>query len=275
MATSPTLPAIIQEKLEAFERLQPEFEACFQFIQEVHGQRRFSSFSVGDVVRYLHALWICEYKDRLLSVYRNITRYEGQYCLQLLRRWQEEEDTASVVEFLHRKLDMLPIAAITRQLHEAQRVHKNDGLAQRLVHGRMVLLNRGINLMQILDAICALSEEALREQVQTACEQYGHLPRQIEQQLEDLNSPLAAYVTHQALAQHNMAVMNQLGVRVTFRPSDLPGQRSWRVVTPIEPLSPYAEHVVAGYQEMTSPVYNNVRNDQFVDRPERSIDGMI
>jgi|SRR5579884_469465 len=278
MATSPTLPAVIQQKLEAFERLQPEFEACFQFVEEVHGQRRFSSFSVDEVVYYLHALWICEYKDRLLSIYRNIRRYEGQHCLQLLRLWQEEEDTASVIEFLQRKLDMLPVAAMTRQLHEARearQMHGNEGLAQRLAHGRMILLNRGLNLMHVLDAICVLSEEDLHKEVQAACAHYGHLPQQIAQQLEELNAPLTAYISHQALAQRNMEVMNRLGVQVAFRPSDLPGHRSWRVVTPIEPMSPYAEHIVTGYQEMTSPLYNNVRRDRFVDRPESSTEGTV
>ncbi|HLZ58650.1 MAG TPA: hypothetical protein VKR06_17055 [Ktedonosporobacter sp.] len=272
MATSSTLETVIQRKLEVFKQLQPEFEACFQFIQEVHGQRRFTSFSVANVVRYLHAFWLCECKDRLLSVYRNITRYEGRYCLQLLRLWQEEEDTASVIDFLHRKLDMLPLADITRQLHEAQRVHHDDGLARRLAHGRIVLLNRGITLMQALDAVFTLSEENLLKEVQAACELYGHLPHQIEQQLQELDSPLYAYVLHQALAQRNMEVMNKLGVSVTFRPADLPGRRSWRVVAPIEPLSPYAEHVVLGYQELLSPLHNNIMANRFVDRPEHSSD---
>lgn len=275
MATSPTLPAVIQQKLEAFERLQPEFAACFQFVEEVHGQRRFPSFSVDEVVRYLHALWICEYKDRLLSIYRNIRRYEGQHCLHLLRLWQEVEDTASVIEFLQRKLDMLPVAAVTHQLHEARQAPGNDGLVQRLIHGRMILLNRGLNLMHVLDAICTLSEEDLHKEVQAACEHYGHLPQQIAQQLEELDSPLTAYISHQALAQRNMEVMNRLGVQVIFRPSDLPGQRSWRVVTPIEPMSPYAEHVVMGYQDMTPSLYNNVKRDRFVDQPESSTEGTV
>ncbi len=80
-----------QRKSEAFEQLQPEFEASFRFVQDVHGQRRFSAFTVVEAVRYLHALWVCECKDRLLSVYRNIVRYEGQHCLRLLQRWQEAE----------------------------------------------------------------------------------------------------------------------------------------------------------------------------------------
>ncbi len=59
---------LAEQKLAAFERLQPEFEASFRFVQEVHGQRRFATFPVAEMVHYLHALWICECKDRLLSV---------------------------------------------------------------------------------------------------------------------------------------------------------------------------------------------------------------
>ena len=44
-----------QRKSEAFEHLQPEFEASFRFVQEVHGQRRFAAFPVAETVRYLHA----------------------------------------------------------------------------------------------------------------------------------------------------------------------------------------------------------------------------
>ena len=62
-------PTAAKQKLEAFERLQSEFEASFHFVQEVHGQRRFSAFPVMETVHYLHALWVCECKDRLLSVY--------------------------------------------------------------------------------------------------------------------------------------------------------------------------------------------------------------
>jgi hypothetical protein len=38
-----------EQKLAAFERLQPEFEASFRFIQEVHGQRRFATFPVAEI----------------------------------------------------------------------------------------------------------------------------------------------------------------------------------------------------------------------------------
>ncbi|MBV9615989.1 MAG: hypothetical protein JO031_11090, partial [Ktedonobacteraceae bacterium] len=98
---------------------------------------------------------------------------------------------------------------------------------------------------------------------------------QIERQLEEMNSALYSYVPNQVLAQRNMMVMNALGINVTFRPSDLPGLRSWRVLPPTEPLSPYAEHVVEGYQELISPFHNNIKGDRFVDRPERSDEGMV
>src|SRR5689334_2963105 len=193
MATIVMVPQLVQQKLQAFERLEPEFEDCFLFVQDVHGQKRFSSFPVTYTVRYLHALWICEYKTCLLSVPKTVKEYEGQLCLQLLRNWQEKEDTADIVDFLHRKLDMLPLADITRQIHEALHTSTNTRLAQRLMHGRTVLLNRGINLMQALDAIFALSEDALLMNVREACTQYGHLPEQIVLQLEEMQLPLYSF----------------------------------------------------------------------------------
>src|SRR5947199_1629018 len=177
MTTIPQAQSLIQQKLAAFERLQSEFEKCFQFVQDVHGQRRFSSFPIANTVRYLHALWVCECKDRLLSIYKNIERYEGRQCLELLRGWQEG-DTASVVDFLYRKLKMLPLPDITRQLQEARQRHKDDGLPERLLHGRLIMLNRGMNLMQALDAIFALPEDQLLDQVKAASRQYGHEPDQ-------------------------------------------------------------------------------------------------
>ncbi len=277
MTTKPqqqNLPPLVQLKIDAFERLQPEFEASFQFVQDVHGQTRFSAFPVSDVVRYLHALWICECKGRLLSVQKTVKEYEGKRCLELLRLWQRE-DTASVVAFLQHKLDMLPLAQITQQYAEARQLQQDDGLAQRLAHGRLIMLNRGFNLIQALDAIFAISEDALAGEVRAACERYGHLPEQIERQVEEMDSPLYSYVPNQVLAQRNMVVMNTLGINVTFRPSDLPGQRSWRVLSPTEPLSPYAEHVVEGYQELIAPFHNNVKDDRFVDRPEHSEEGTV
>ena len=270
MVTTQATQNLVNQKLAAFEQLQPEFEASFHYVQDVHGQRRFPSFSVADSVHYLHALWICECKDRLLSIYKNITRYEGRHCLELLRRWQEG-DTADVVAFLQRKLDMLPFADLTRQIQHARQMGGEEGLAQRLLHGRLILLNRGMNLMHALDAIFALSEDELVKQVQIACTQYGHQPHQIEKQLAEMETPLYSYLPHQALAQRNMAVMNKTGVNVMAMPIDQLGQRSWRILEPTEPMRPYAEHLIEGYVELTLPAHNNIRGLRFVDRPERNV----
>jgi len=271
MEANATTQQLIQHKLAAFKQLEPTFVDCFRFIQNVHGQKRFSTFSVADSVRYLHALWVCECKDRLLSIYKNIQRYEGQRCLELLSLWQAG-DCADVVAFLQHKLDTMPFADLTRQLYEAQQAGGDFGLARRLRHGRLTLLNRGMNLMHALDAIFALPEEQIAQEVQLACLHYGHAPDQITQQLAEMETPLYSYIPHQSLAQHNMVVMNKLGVDVMNKPTDVPGQRSWRVLAPTEPMSPYAEHVILGYQELVTPLHNNPKDDRFVDRPERSDD---
>lgn len=122
--------------------------------------------------------------------------------------------------------------------------------------------------MQALDAIFAPPEDELMIEVQMACSQYGHDPSQIEKQLAEMDTPLYSYVPHRSLAQLNIALMNKLGVDVMTRPSDAPGQRSWRVVEPSEPPGPYAEHIIAGYVELTSPLHNNITAVRFVDRPE-------
>ena len=274
MATPSAMQELVNEKLAAFERLQPEFEACFHFMQLVHGQQRFNKFPLVNAVRYLHSLWVCECKDRLLSIYKNIERYEGRYCLELLLRWQEGE-TADVVNFLNRKLDMLPFADLTRQISEALKHHKDDGLARRLMDGRGVLLNRGMNLMQVLDGIFSLPEEQLINEVQLVCTQYGHHLRQIERQLKEMDSQLYAYLPSQVLAQRNIEVMNKMGLRVMSKPSDQPGERSWRVIEPTVPPGPFAEYVVEGYVELTSPNHNNITGVRFVDFPERSDTGTM
>ena len=212
---------------------------------------------------------LCGYANAKIacSVYiKNITRYEGSHCLQLLRLWQEG-DTASVVAFLHRKLDMQPFADLTRQIQEA-RQHQEAAFAQRLIDGRHVLLNRGINLMQAFDAIFAPPEDELVKEVQSICARYGHRPDQIEAQLAAMDTPLYSYVPHQALAQRNISLMNKMGISVMSRPSDQPGQRSWSVLEPTEPPGPYAEHIIAGYVELTSPLHNNITAARFIDRPE-------
>ena len=274
MAANQAIQELVEQKLDAFEQLKPEFEECFIFVQQVHGQQRFSSFPVANTVRYLHALWVCECKDRLLSIYKNIERYEGAYCLELLRRWQRGE-TADVVEFVHRKLDTLPFSDLTRQIQDARREHQSESLVRRLIDGRRVLLNRGINQMQALDAIFALSEEQLMREVRAACERYGHLPEQIELQLAQFDTPLYAYVISQALARRNMEEMNKMGMQVMSRPTDRPGERSASVLEPEERPRPFAEEVIAGYVEMTAPWHNNIRGVRFVDFPERSEEGTV
>ena len=264
---------IAKQKSEAFEQLQPEFEASFRFVQEVHGQRRFSSFPVAETIRYLHALWVCECKDRLLSMYKNIVRYEGQQCLTLLHRWQEGE-TADVVAFLHRKLDGLPFAELTRQIQQASIAHADAGLIRRLVHGRLILLNRAMNLMQALDAIFALPDEDLRGEVRAACAHYGHASPQIEQQLAEMEGPLYGYVPHPLLAQRTMMVMNALGRHVMTLPTDRPGERSWKVAEPTKAPPPFAEQVIAGYLELVLPAHNNLKRYRFIDRPEHGEEGI-
>src|SRR5262249_39508890 len=110
---------LAQRKLEAFAQIAADFRASFLFISDVHGQQRFASFPVASSIRYLHALWICECKDRLLSVPTSIERYEGVHCLKLLRNWHEGE-TAHVAAFLHAKLDAQPFAGLTCQIQEAE-----------------------------------------------------------------------------------------------------------------------------------------------------------
>src|SRR2546426_9656341 len=204
MTTHPTIanpvtPDIVKQKLAAFEHLQLEFEVCFQYVQDMHGQRRFTSLSIAEIVRYLHALWVCECKDRLLSIPTTITRYEGRHCLTLLHRWQEG-DSADVVAFLQRKLDMLPFADLTRRLQRTRQNRSDDDLAHRLEHGRQVMLNRGIHLMLALDTIFSLPEDALLREVQEACRESGHDPSDIEKQLAEFRDPLYAYIPHQTLA---------------------------------------------------------------------------
>ena len=103
-----------------------------------------------------------------------------------------------------------------------------------------------------------------------ACERYGHTLPQVDRLLAGMDLPIYAYVPHQALAKRNMVVMNRLGANVLSKPVDQPGNRSWRVLEPVEPLRPFAEHVIFDYQPLTAPFYNNIRGVRFVDLPERS-----
>jgi hypothetical protein len=273
MASTFATEKLANQKLEAFERLQSEFEASFHFVQQVHGQRRFPTFPVMESVHYLHALWVCECKDRLLSIYKNIERYEGRYCLNLLQRWQEG-DTTDVIAFLHAKLDGFPFVELTQQIMDAKTTRSaDDGLVRRLIHGRETLLNRCMNLMQALDALFSLPEEDLRFEVRDACAIYGHTPNQMKQQIAEMLDPIYSYVPHRLLAQRNMLVMNKLGVNVMTLPTDRPGERSWKVAVSTEPMPSFAMQTIDGYLELVSPTHNNLNRDRFVDRPEIDQDG--
>lgn len=267
MVTATQVPEVVQQKLAAFERIQAEFEECFHFVQDVHGRKRFSSFPVGQIVAYLHALWMCERKDRLLSIYRNIRRYEGQHCLELLQSWQNGK-SAEVVTFLTRKLDMFPFAIITSQIEAVRTQQGNETLARRLEHGRSLALNRGMNLLRALEAIFSLDQEALLKEVRPACEQAGHTPAQLAAQLAEFESPLYAYRPHQLLAQHNMVVMNKLGEDVLAPDSDWTSGRSRRTGLPNGPEAPLASQTIDGYLPLLAPLYNNVQQVRFTDRPE-------
>ncbi|MGO8946224.1 MAG: hypothetical protein ACLQUY_00890 [Ktedonobacterales bacterium] len=238
---------LAQDKLAAFQSLEVEFVACFRYMGVVQGQQRLPEFPVAQSVRFLHALWICECKDNLLSVPLTQGRYEGRRCLELLRIWQEG-DTASVVAFLQRKLDNLSCADLTAQIREA-RVRGDPAWAERLEHGRNVMLNRGFHLLQALDAIFAPSDYLLNHEVRRACRQLGHTPRRIERQLAEMETRLYSYAPHPLLARRNMLVMNELGISVTNALVDLPGNRTDRVQAPTLPNPPYAEQTVVG--EMT------------------------
>ncbi len=261
-----SLAALVAEKLAAFERLQPEFEASFQYVQDVQGQRRFATFPVAASARFLHALWVCERKDGLLSVPRTMGRYEGRRALELLHDWQTGE-TAGVVEFLQRKLDTLPFGQLTRQLETVRRQEGASPLAERLAHGRLVLLNRGMNLHRALEPLFTLPEDALLEEVWAACAEYGHQPGQIDEQLAELDSPLYRCVPHPLLARRNMLIMDQLGIRLTSDIADQPGRRSWWVAEATLPASPYAEQVIRGYVDMTSTRHNNFSDYRFIHQP--------
>lgn len=266
MAQDLPLAALVDEKLAAFDRLQPEFEDSFHYVQEVQGQRRFTAFSVAASVRYLHALWVCECKDRLLSVPRTMGRYEGRRALELLRDCQAGA-AAGVVGFLQQKLDTLPFGEITRQLEETRRQEGESLLAERLAHGRLVLLNRAMNLCHALEPLFTLPEKALLAEARDACAQYGHQPDQIAAQLAALDTPLYSYVAHPLLARRNMLVMDRLGVSLSSAAVDQPERRSWLMAEPTLPARPFAEQVISGYVDMTSTRHNNFGDYRFFYQP--------
>ncbi len=275
MASTLVAEKLAKQKLKAFDQLLSEFETSFLFVQQVHGQRRFSTFPVLEIVHYFHALWICECKDRLLSIYKNIERYEGSQCLNLLWHWQQS-DTPDIIDFLHAKLDGFPFVQLTQQILEAQNSHPvDDATVRRLLHGRQTLLNRSMNLMQALEAIFTLSDQDLIYEVRDACAIYGHSPTQIEQQLATMDVPLYSYVPSRILAQRNILVMNKLGINVMTLPTDRPGERTWKVEAPTEPMPSFAMQAIDRYLELTSPTHNNPKRNLFVDHPEIDQNGFV
>lgn len=249
---------LIEAKLEAFQRIEDEFRRCFEFVQQVQGERRFESVSVADAVRYLHALWVCDIKDHLLSVPKTIRRYEGRLCLALLHAWQAG-DTAPVVDFLQRKLDMLPLVDVTIQIQRAA-ADGNERLLRRLMHGRANMLNREHNLCTALDAIFRPLPRELTGEVAGACREYGHTPEEIAEQIAQIQSPVYAFLPHPDLARRNMIVMNSLGVALTDNPASRPGDRTARVAVPTIPAAPYAQVTIPGEMTLASMGWNNPRH---------------
>lgn len=259
------LSQLAEVKLAAFQHIEAEFLASFRFMAIMQGQQRLPVCSVADTVRYLHALWISDCKDRLLSIPQTMGRYEGVRCLELLRGWQEG-DTTSAVAFLQVKLNHFSAAELTRQIQGAQAAGKGAWV-DRLTHGRSVILNRGFHLLQALDAIFALSERALLEEVRAASAHFGHTPEQIDRQLQEMQSRLYAYVRHASLARRNMILMNELGIEMTGAFADQPGNRTMRVQTPTSPQPPYAEQVVPGEMTLISPYHTNSQLIELVSYP--------
>jgi hypothetical protein len=268
-----TLPALVAQKLTAFDHLEPEFETSFHYIQAVQGEDRFASFAVAATVRYLHALWICECKDRLLSVPNAVQRYRGARGLALLRRWQETGETADVVGFLCEKLDSLDVVHMSQQLEAARQSNGGSLLARRLIRGRMLVVNRGMNLLHALDPLFALPDQMLRVEVEAACAHYGHTPGQVEEQLQQLETPLYAFVRHPALAQRNMVLMNRLGsVEIaSVEGGDQPSSHIWRPAEPSTPQGPSAEQTIEGYVLLRAPWHNNPGGVRWVDRHEAMV----
>jgi hypothetical protein len=261
------LPTLIQQKLDAFEAIQPAFIASFEYVQAIHGQRRFGNLSIADAVLYLVALYISECKDRLLSIPRTIRRYRGEEALRLLDRWQAGE-IAAVVSFLTDRLDSLPLAQISQEIAAAQQEPDQAAQAQRLIHGRQVVLNRGMHLMLLVHSISAQPERDAIIQAREACISLGYTPERIARALADFATRLYAFVPHQALAQRNMLVMNVVGRSVLDMPADLPGDRTWRVLPATETRTPFAEIPIPAYTELTAPFHNNLRGVRFVDIPD-------
>lgn len=269
MAATRPVPALIEEKLAAFSSIESAFEASFQFVQEVQGQRRFTAFPIAYTVGYLHALCVCDRKDRLLSIPRMGDRYEGERCLNLLRNWQSGR-SAELVDFLQRKLNGLPYAEVSRQLETARMGSELSAVALHLERGRLVLLHRGINLHLALEPIFTLRDHEVIQQVREACAHYGHTPEQIDEQLRELQGPVYTFVRHPALAQRNMVLMDRVGVRTASGVGVVSNREGEPVYSPPTAEGAFAEHMIEGYVVLTAPDHNNPAGVRFVDRPELS-----
>jgi hypothetical protein len=256
---------LAEQKLAAFVQIEPEFILHFQFLQDVHGQRRFPSLAINDLISYLHSLWICECKDRLLSVPQTIERYNGMLSLSLLRAWQVDEALASVIAFLESRLDMQPFAMIGRQIDNTERDGYDATYLARLRHGRTILLNRSMNFLHLLDALFTPTHAQLMAEVREICLARQLTPEQIDVYLTSLQSNVYQFAPHPLLAQRNMQIMNQLGAAVTTNADDLPGHRTQRIRSPLSPHPSYAEIPIAAYTDLGSVMYNNIANHRFTD----------
>lgn len=244
------LGELTRRKLEALAHIEKEFISSFTYVQEVHGQRGFTAFPVTNTARYLHALYICELKDHLLSVPQQLHRYDGERCLELLRGWQDG-DTSSVVTFIMAKLDDQPFGELTRQIEDATRAH-DAALVRRLVSGRVVLLNRMHTLAGALDAIFALEPKELRAEVRASCKRLGHTREQLDRQLEELRSDLYSCARSPALARRNMVLMNRIGAHIMDSAGDHPGERTDHVQAPVPPIAPYADALILEARTLVS-----------------------
>jgi hypothetical protein len=265
---------LIQKKLAAFERIQGEFEQNFLFIGNVHGRQCFPATTVADIVHYLHARWIDECKTSLLSVAKTVKEYDGRYCLVLLKQWQQEGDMAAVIEFLYRKLETRTVVDVAREVQLVSRTPGQEAILRGMLNGRRLMINRGFNLLHFIDTLFGLAPADLAEEVHKACQQYHHLPTQIERQLAEMETPLYSYVPHQLLAQRNMLVMNRLLVDTAEQPGNLPDEHTEyvgntqhaEVGDEREGLeAPLAEGLIEGYRDMTSTDVNNVKQERFID----------
>lgn len=248
------IPPLILEKLAAFDQLEPAVRASFRDVEQMHGEARFPTVPVAQIVRYLHALFLCHCKDALLSVPTTTTRYDHHGALDLLDGWQRGE-TPPVVAFLEAKLDMQPFLPLARQLDAAETSGHQES-ARRLRHGMQTLLNRAHNLHAALDSIYGLPRAGLLDEVRGACAQFGHTPDEIRREREWLASTLASYLPHAELGRRNMLVMNSLGVAMTDSLSDRPGERTARVRPGTPPLPPYAENPIPRELAITPPPYS-------------------